>query len=62
MRTAPLWLSALAALALSVGAVEPAGQVSHPELPEISGIVKSSYGDFYWVHNDKRGPPARLRH
>ena len=57
MRTAPLWLSALAVLALSAGAVEPAGQVSHPELPEISGIVKSSYGDFYWVHNDSGDLP-----
>ena len=54
-----MWLSSLAAMALSAGAIEPAGQVSHPELPEISGIVKSSYGDFYWVHNDS-GDTARI--
>lgn len=59
MKTAPLWLLALATLAMSAGAVEPAGRVTHAELSEISGIVKSSYGDFYWVHNDS-GDSARI--
>ena len=56
-RKKPPLLAALVALSVSAGAVEPAGQVSHPELPEISGIVKSSYGDFYWVHNDSGDLP-----
>ena len=54
-----MWLSALAVLALSAGAVELTGRVTHGELSEISGIVKSSYGDFYWVHNDS-GDSARI--
>ncbi len=57
MKATPIWLPALAALAWSASAIEPAGRVSHPELPEISGIVKSSYGDFYWVHNDSGDLP-----
>lgn len=32
--------------------VERIGSVDHPALGEISGIVKSERGDFYWVHND----------
>ena len=52
-----MWLPALAALAVSAGDLEMAGRVSHPGLPEISGIVKSSYGDFYWVHNDSGDAP-----
>ena len=59
MKTATTWLSALTALAVAAGAVEPAGRVTHAELSEISGIVKSSYGDFYWVHNDS-GDIARV--
>ena len=58
-RAAPLWCTALAAAAVCAGAVEPAGRVTHGELSEISGIVKSSYGDFYWVHNDS-GDTARV--
>ena len=58
-RTVSLWLSALAAVAMSASAVELAGRVTHGELSEISGIVKSSYGDFYWVHNDS-GDVARI--
>ena len=52
-----MWLPAVAALAVSAGDVEMAGHVSHPGLPEISGIVKSSYGDLYWVHNDSGDAP-----
>ena len=59
MRTAPISLIALATLAVSAGAVELAGRVTHGELSEVSGIVKSSYGDFYWVHNDS-GDSARV--
>jgi len=33
------------------------GRVEHPELGEISGIVKSTRGDFYWVHNDSGDSP-----
>ncbi len=40
-------------------AVEIIGQVAHEALGEVSGIVKSSRGDFYWVHNDS-GDEARL--
>ena len=57
---------ALAALgvacAISVGAADPVrviGRVEHEALAEISGIVKSTLGDFYWVHNDS-GDEARL--
>ena len=57
MKRARMWLTALAAFAVSAGDVEMAGRVSHPGLPEISGIVKSSYGDFYWVHNDSGDVP-----
>lgn len=37
--------------ALAAG-VERIGSVDHPALGEVSGIVKSERGDFYWVHND----------
>ena len=50
------------ACALSVGAadgVRTIGRVEHEALEEISGIVKSALGDFYWVHNDS-GDEARL--
>ena len=50
------------ACALSVGAadgVRTIGRVEHDALEEISGIVKSTLGDFYWVHNDS-GDDARL--
>jgi len=57
---------ALAALgfvcAISVGAADPVrviGRVEHEALGEVSGIVKSTLGDFYWVHNDS-GDEARL--
>lgn len=40
------------ALALTAGAVERIGQLEHEALREVSGVVKSSLGDFYWVHND----------
>lgn len=46
-------------LAVNAGAVEIIGSVSHPALGEISGIVKSTRGDFYWVHNDS-GDSARV--
>ncbi len=52
-----LWATAVSALAAE--AVETIGRASHEALDEISGIVKSSYGDFYWVHNDS-GDRARL--
>ena len=56
-----LLIGAFAALgvAASAGAVEVIGRVEHAALGEISGIVKSSRGDFYWVHNDS-GDEARL--
>lgn len=40
-------------------AVEVIGRVEHEALGEISGIEKSTLGDFYWVHNDG-GDEARL--
>ena len=35
------------------------GRVTHEALDEVSGIVKSTSGGFYWVHNDS-GDEARL--
>lgn len=49
----------LCAAALAVHAVEPVGRLSHPALSEVSGIVRSERGDFYWVHNDS-GDSARI--
>lgn len=40
-------------------AVQVVGRVEHEALDEVSGIVKSTLGDFYWVHNDS-GDEARL--
>ena len=53
-RTARRSLLAGAALCAvgAFAAVERIGSVEHPALSEISGIVKSERGDFYWVHND----------
>lgn len=54
------WLLLAAALAAaSAGAVERIGRLDHPALAEVSGIVKSAAGDYYWVHNDS-GDSARL--
>ena len=39
------------------GAVEVVGRASHPALAEISGLVKSARGDFYWTHNDSGDAP-----
>ena len=50
---------ACGALVAAENAVEIVGRVGHPALGEVSGIVKSSRGDFYWVHNDS-GDEARL--
>ena len=56
----PLPAIALAlALANSAAAVERIGRLDHPALSEVSGIVKSRAGEFYWVHNDS-GDDARL--
>ena len=40
-------------------AVQVIGRVEHEALGEASGIVKSTLGDFYWIHNDS-GDEARL--
>ncbi len=40
-------------------AVRVIGRVAHEALDEVSGIVKSTLGEFYWVHNDS-GDEARL--
>ena len=37
--------------------LEVLGQLSHDALSEVSGIVKSPRGDFYWVHNDSGDGP-----
>ena len=56
---AALALAAAASLAGLAHGVERIGQLDHPALSEVSGIVKSAAGDFYWVHNDS-GDEARL--
>ncbi len=38
-------------------AVEMVGRVSHPALAEVSGLVKSARGDFFWTHNDSGDAP-----
>lgn len=38
-------------------AVEVVGRVSHPALAEVSGLVKSARGDFFWTHNDSGDAP-----
>ncbi len=49
--------SALSPL-LAVGAeLELVGRLAHEALGEVSGIVKSARGDFYWVHNDSGDSP-----
>ena len=55
---ATLWL-VFAAWAASAHGVEVVGRVAHQALDEVSGLVKSERGDFYWVHNDG-GDNARL--
>ena len=57
MRT--LLLFALASVAAVAHGVEVIGTVEHDALDEVSGLVKSERGDFYWVHNDS-GDSARL--
>ena len=50
------------ACAISVSAadaIQVIGRVEHEALDEMSGIVKSTSGEFYWVHNDS-GDEARL--
>ncbi|MDE0350204.1 MAG: hypothetical protein OXM56_10940 [Gammaproteobacteria bacterium] len=51
--------AALCAVATTGHAVEPVGTLVHPALSEVSGIVKSEAGEFYWVHNDS-GDTARV--
>ena len=47
------------AMPVAAAAVDVIGRVEHEALDEVSGIVKSTSGDFYWVHNDS-GDEARL--
>ena len=49
----------LGSLFAAADAVQVVGRVEHEALAEVSGIVKSTLGDFYWVHNDS-GDVARL--
>ena len=44
-------------MAAHAAAVEVVGRASHPALSEISGLVKSARGDFYWTHNDSGDSP-----
>ncbi len=37
--------------------LELVGRLAHEALGEVSGIVKSARGDFYWVHNDSGDSP-----
>ena len=37
--------------------LERVGHLAHEALGEVSGIVKSARGDFYWVHNDSGDSP-----
>ena len=57
MRRAIAWLCC--AFAMASHGVEPVARLSHPALDEVSGVVKSTQGDFYWVHNDS-GDSARI--
>ena len=60
MRYATLALlgaSALSSLLAAGAEMELIGRLSHEALSEISGIVKSTRGDFYWVHNDSGDSP-----
>lgn len=45
------------AAALAGHGVEPVGRLAHSALSEVSGIVKSEAGEFYWVHNDSGDSP-----
>ena len=47
----------LVCLSTVAGGLELIGQLAHEELSEVSGIVKSTRGDFYWVHNDSGDEP-----
>ena len=49
----------LGGLFAAADAVQVVDRVEHDALDEVSGIVKSTLGDFYWVHNDS-GDEARL--
>ncbi|MCY3811713.1 MAG: hypothetical protein OXH15_07965 [Gammaproteobacteria bacterium] len=48
---------ALPSLFATGAEMELIGRLSHEALGEVSGIVKSSRGDFYWVHNDSGDSP-----
>ena len=50
------WL-ALVGAGSAVAAVEHVGRLTHEALSEVSGIVKSMQGNFYWVHNDSGDNP-----
>ena len=52
------WL-AIAGIAAGACGAEDLAVASHPALNELSGLVKSDLGDFYWTHNDS-GDSARL--
>ena len=53
------WLIAIGANAIAASGLEVIGRLDHEALAEVSGIVKSARGDFYWVHNDS-GDAARV--
>ena len=48
---------ALSSLFAAGAEMELIGRLSHEALGEVSGIVKSARGDFYWVHNDSGDSP-----
>lgn len=48
---------ALSSLLAAGAEMELIGRLSHEALGEVSGIVKSARGDFYWVHNDSGDSP-----
>jgi len=52
-------LASVVGSAAAADAVEIVGRLEHAALDEVSGIEKSTLGDFYWVHNDS-GDEARL--
>ena len=49
--------AAAPAVAPARAVVEVVGKATHPALAEISGLVKSARGDFYWTHNDSGDDP-----
>ena len=59
MKTAALILGVFVVFPVSAGGLTKIGEVTHPAVAELSGIVASSFPNVFWIHNDS-GDTARI--